>query len=399
VADPLLARGLVLLPEGQQPIVLCALDWLGVGNGGHDRWKNALAKAARTTPSRVAIHTVHQHDAPGDDATAAELLRSYGLSDALQSEAFAATAAARVALALAKAKPQRVTDVSWGSAAVEKVASNRRILGTDGRVTFVRLTSCRQSAYCDAPEGTIDPLARTVSFWDGEKRLATMAYYATHPMSYYGKGAVGADFVGMARRAQDGFCVYFTGAAGNIGAGKYNSGAPETRQVLADRLAAGIRSSIASEHKAKVDTVRWSSVPTALPHREGEEFTEDAIAAVLADANKPPRDRANAARYLAWSRLVKSGRRIDITALHIGGVHIVHMPGELFVEYQLAAQKEQPREFVAMAAYGDYGPMYIGTRASYDQGGYETSAVSRVAPAVEELLLESLRRTVIPSNR
>jgi hypothetical protein len=256
------------------------------------------------------------------------------------------------------------------------------------------LTSCRQSPHCDAPEGVIDPIARTISFWNDQQLIATMAYYATHPMSYYGKGQVGADFVGMARRAQDGFCMYFTGAAGNIGAGKYNTGAPETRQVLADRLAAGIRKSIAAEQKAKVDGVRWTTVPTALPHREGSEYTEDAIVAVLRDDKKTPRDRANAARYLAWSRLSKAGRRIDITALHVGGAHIVHMPGELFIEYQLAAQKELAREFVALAAYGDYGPMYIGTRAAYDQGGYETSAVSRVSPGVEDVMMDSMRKVL-----
>ena len=29
--------------------------------------------------------------------------------------------------------------------------------------------------------------------------------------------------------------------------------------------------------------------------------------------------------------------------------------------------------FVAMAAYGDYAPWYIGTAIAYEQGGYETS--------------------------
>jgi hypothetical protein len=32
------------------------------------------------------------------------------------------------------------------------------------------------------------------------------------------------------------------------------------------------------------------------------------------------------------------------------------MPGELFVEYQLAAKAMRPDLFVTMAAYGDYGP-------------------------------------------
>ena len=71
---------------------------------------------------------------------------------------------------------------------------------------------------------------------------------------------------------------------------------------------------------------------------------------------------------------------------------MVHMPGELFVEYQLAAAKERAGELVATAAYGDYGPMYIGTRRAYDEGGYETTAVSRVAPAVEDVLLTAVRK-------
>jgi hypothetical protein len=68
------------------------------------------------------------------------------------------------------------------------------------------------------------------------------------------------------------------------------------------------------------------------------------------------------------------------------------MPGELFVEYQLAAAAQRPAELVATAAYGDYGPMYIGTARSYAEGGYETSAVSRVAPAVEDVLLSATRQ-------
>ena len=89
---------------------------------------------------------------------------------------------------------------------------------------------------------------------------------------------------------------------------------------------------------------------------------------------------------------MKGGRRLDLTALRLGQFSVVHMPGELFVEYQLAAAKERAGELVATAAYGDYGPMYIGTRRAYDEGGYETTAVSRVAPAVEDVLLTAVRK-------
>jgi hypothetical protein len=68
------------------------------------------------------------------------------------------------------------------------------------------------------------------------------------------------------------------------------------------------------------------------------------------------------------------------------------MPGELFVEYQLAAQELRPDLFVAMAAYGDYAPWYIGTEIAYEQGGYETSPISSlVAPCVEDVLIRAVQ--------
>jgi hypothetical protein len=390
VTDPLSARGVVLHPGGQRPIVLCAVDWLGIGNTSRDRWRAALAKAAGTTPDRVALHTVHQHDAPGDDAAALALLPA-GIP--LGPDAFALQAMNRVARAVRAAKPVAITEVTAGAAPVVEVASNRRILGPDGRVAFGRMTACRNSPQCQAPEGVIDPLLRSISFWAGPRRVATLSYYATHPMSYYGKGAVSADFVGHARNQQtDTFQVHFTGAAGNIGAGRYNDGSPEMRPVLAQRMATAMAAAKAAEKPVPFGDIRWLSEPVAMPLREGVGFAEAELEAAIANPSLDPKQRANHARYLAFYRLTKAGRRIDITSLRIGSFSVVHMPGELFVEYQIAAAAERRNELVATAAYGDYGPMYIGTSRSYSEGGYETSAVSRVAPSVEDVLLAATRK-------
>src|SRR5213596_2052974 len=48
------ARGVVLLGTGD-PIVLCALDWIGIANEGHDAFCSALARATGTVPGRVAV--------------------------------------------------------------------------------------------------------------------------------------------------------------------------------------------------------------------------------------------------------------------------------------------------------------------------------------------------------
>ena len=39
VVDPLTVRGVVLQGEGNEPIVLCAIDWVGSGNEGYDAWR------------------------------------------------------------------------------------------------------------------------------------------------------------------------------------------------------------------------------------------------------------------------------------------------------------------------------------------------------------------------
>ena len=94
---------------------------------------------------------------------------------------------------------------------------------------------------------------------------------------------------------------------------------------------------------------------------------------------------------LSWARLRRESQTIDLTVLQLGIARILHMPGELFVEYQLYAERLRPDLFVAMAAYGDYSPGYIGTRLAYTQGGYETGTPSRVAPEVEDVLVTALR--------
>src|SRR4051812_27408264 len=59
VVLPLSCRGVVLVGQGS-PIVLCAVDWIGIGNDGQAEFRKALADAAGTTVARVEVHTLHQ---------------------------------------------------------------------------------------------------------------------------------------------------------------------------------------------------------------------------------------------------------------------------------------------------------------------------------------------------
>jgi hypothetical protein len=397
VDDPLSARGVVLLGAGE-PIVLCAVDWVGIGNGAYDAFREALARAAGTVPGRVAVHVLHQHDAPGCDFDADSLLAPAGLNGQLCDVVFARAVIQRLATAVSEAalKAEPVTHVSVGRGKVEQVASNRRVMGPDGRVKYVRYSATRDPVIRAEPEGTIDPNVQLLAFWNADRCLGVLTYYATHPQSYYGAGRVSADFPGLARSLREQALsgirhVHFNGAAGNVTAGKYNDGAHENRQLLAQRLAAGMETAWQTAVKSPVTAadVAWNVVPVLLP--AAPKLDESELRATIADAKAPLKQRLGAGRHLAWLLRCQRNHAIEVSCLKVGPARVLHMPGELFVEYQLAAQQMRPGEPVMMAAYGEYGPGYIGTKIAYSQGGYETGPVSDVAPEVEEVLQKAMR--------
>lgn len=398
VQTPLACKGIVLV-GAEKPIVICALDWIGISNGGQDVFRERLAKAAGTEPARVAVHVLHQHDAPRCDFAAEELLNHHGVRGVGFDPGFAREVVDRTAGAVreAIAKSTPVTHLGLGSGEIEKVASNRRILGTDGKVQHVRWTATADPKVRAFPAGTIDPQLKLISFWNDDKPLVAITFYATHPQSYYRTGLANPDFPGLARNAREEATgvihVHFNGAGGNIGAGKWNDGSPENRRILADRVAAGMQRAWDATKKEPITAkdVAWAVEPVTLP--VAPHLDEAKLRALVEDSAADGSVRFQAAQDLVWLRRCQSGETIDIGCLTLKNARVLFMPGELFVEYQLAAQALRPDLFVAMAAYGEYGSGYIGTEIAYGQGGYETSErASKVAPQVEGVLMGAVRK-------
>lgn len=396
---PLRCRGIVLL-GADQPIVLCAVDWIGIANEGQDVFRDSLAEAAGTTRERVAVHTLHQHDAPGCDFSAEKIVDELDLNGYGRFQGdFHRLVIQRTAEAIRSAIPNAasISHYGWGTADVQKVASNRRIMGPDGKVRAVRYTATRSAALRAEPEGVIDPEVSLLSFWNNEQPVAVLSYYACHPQSYYRTGVPSPDFPGIARllRGQsvpDALHVHFNGAGGNIGAGKYNDGDKENRIILANRLAEGMKQAWGKTEKWPIspEEISWQVEAVQLPPAEYIQ-EETYLKAIQEEA---PRGYIARIDQLAWLRRCKDGHAIDVACLGVGRSRVLHMPGELFVEYQLLAKALRPDLDVTMAAYGEYGPGYIGTKAAYSEGGYETSQLaSGVSPGAEAILnhaMESL---------
>ncbi len=401
IDDSLSARGVVLVPKNERPIVLCAVDWIGISNDGQDAWKNKLAAAAKTTPDRVSVHALHQHDGARCDFSIEKIMSEYGMGNQRLSNTFVESVINRTADAVAAALNNTlpVTAIGFGKAKVDSVASNRRVVGSDGTI-IPRWSAVRDSFLQNAPEGLIDPWLKCVSFWNGNKPVGLLTYYATHPQSYYGKGDVTCEFVGIARNnieAKEKIpVVHFTGAAGNISAGKYNDGSVERRKLLAQRIEKGMAEAWKNTEVTPLAAgdIGWNATKITLPL--GDNIDKPRLLKILNDRSLSIDHRFLAAEKLAWYNRSKAGTKVAISALRLGKNWLLNLPGEAFVEYQLYAQRMRPDGNVCTAAYEEYGPGYICTSvAYYEKGGYETSAiVSGTAPEVEPIMLKAINEVL-----
>lgn len=399
VSEPLQALGLVIFGTGD-PIVLCAVDWCEIRNRDHVIWREQLAKAAGTIPERVAVQSLHQHNAPLADTIAEDVLRDakspYHIHDAGWMERTLAGVAAAVKDATAKQQP--LTHIAVGEAKIAEVASNRRVMGPDGKVRGVRTSATRDPALRAAPEGTIDPMLKTISFWNGERKLAVLHYYGTHPMSYYGNGIVSSDFVGIARErrtAEDRVPhIYFTGCGGNVTAGKYNDGSPANRPVLTNRVYEAMKGAEKAARKSPVREIAWQTRPIILPVNPS--FREADLLKQVRDEKASSSTQIVAALKLAYLRYSTAGNPIVLSCLHLGDdVRVMHLPGEPFIEYQLFAQEAVQGKFVAVAGYGDGGCGYIPLEKSFAEGGYEPTQAF-AAPSSETLLRQKIVELLKP---
>ncbi|MBM3982458.1 MAG: hypothetical protein FJ304_19750 [Planctomycetes bacterium] len=394
VDDPLKALGVVLL-GGAKPVVLCAVDWTGLRNEAFRVWRAALAEAAHTTPEHVSLHCVHPHNAPFADLEAQKLIAAAKAPVSLDLKYYGECVKKSVeALKASLVKALKFTHIGTGAAEVKEVASNRRVLGDDGKVKFTRTSATKDKTARDAPEGLIDPTLRTLSFWDGETALAALHFYACHPMSYYGDGRVSADFCGLARQKRRDetkvFQVYFNGCGGNVTAGKYNDGSKENRPVLRDRIHAGMVAAWKVTKKAEAKGFEWRFEAVKFPARKEVSFGAEESKKALEDVKATAAKRNNAAYQLAWLKRIDTP--IEVNCLDFGGkVLNLFLPGEAFVEYQLAALKMRGDVVVNVAAYGDDGPGYIPTAKAYLEGGYEPT-VALSGPGSEEILLAAMRK-------
>jgi len=388
IDDALEAIGYVLLSDAK-PIVVCVLDWAGLMNSAHRRFRNALANAAGTTLDRVALHCVHQHNTPFVCETTRMLAAQHPeLAPVFDPDFFTIClerGADAVRVALGQARP--VTHIAHGRVAVQRVASNRRVDRDErSNVRTMRGSACTEPKLINLPEGTIDPNLQTVAYYSGKEKIVSCHYYATHPMSFYRDGRVTSDFCGLARKRRqrdEPHCahLYFTGCAGNVAAGKYNDGSAAARVALTQRMYDAI---VAAEEQLRPEPVRALEWRIAeIQPRARALPTINELGATVGGPKAEQVGKILRAYWQSWRERTDRGEPLGLSCLRINDVSLLHLPGELFVEYQLKAQRLREGSPVAVAAYGDGGPWYIPTELEYPSGGYENT-VAFSEPTIDQ---------------
>jgi hypothetical protein len=397
VLDPLLAKG-VVIEDGANRYVLCALDWCAISNSTHELFRQRMAAAAGTDASRVAVQSVHQHTAPYVDGDANKIVSQLAAPPLSMSDKFLDDLTGRLAAAVkdATAKLEPFDRVGTGQARVERVAGARRLKGPDGKITVRWSSNGGNRQLQEAPEGNIDPFVRTITFARGAKSLVRIHYYASHPQTFCCDGTVTADFVGIAREAvekKEGvFQVYFTGCGGDVTVGKYNDKSLAAREGLTVRFQAGLEASGAATRYERPGKIVWRSAPLTLAKRSDmAAMVAQSRARIENTGKSTAQDVYKAAIVLAWDARTKP---LDVSSLQIGRIHILHLPGEPSLEYQFYAQRLLKDKFVAVAGYGDCAPGYLVADKHFEEGGYEPTE-AHGGPGSEARIKDAIRQVMV----
>jgi hypothetical protein len=393
VEQPLLGKGIVL-EQGTNRYALCALDWCLLANESEWSFRKAIAEGAGTSPDRVAVQCIHQHAAPYADEGAFRCLDEVKPPIAHLSSNFMSLVRGRLASAASEAvaKLEPFDEIGTGLARVERVASERRLLGANGRIVTRYSGAAKDPKMAEAPEGDIDPWLKTITLARDGKALVRLHYYATHPQTFCCDGRASYDFVGLAREATEQQekvpQLYFTGCSGNVTAGKYNDGSPRALAELTQWLEAAMLAASQGTRFVPAKELVWRNYSLTLPLRAAR----DSVVAQSRGWLENPTQAEGMRVYMGAMRLSfveRLASPIALSSLQVGKVHILHLPGEPMLDFQFHAQRLKPDDFVAVAGYGDCGTAYICTDKAIDEGGYEPEA-SNVGKGSEKLLKHAI---------
>jgi hypothetical protein len=146
-----------------------------------------------------------------------------------------------------------------------------------------------------------------------------------------------------------------------------------------------------------VERFDFRVTPLRLEPRSGPGFSVPELESQLTPATKPFQ-QCLAAMGLSWRKSIAAGHAIEIPCIDFGVAQLLLLPGESYVEFQLAAQRARPDSFVCVAGYGDGATGYIPTEKHFAEHDSNLEDWCWIAPGSEARMLQAIDRALRPGR-
>lgn len=417
IHDELHARALVL-DDGKSKLAIIVCDSCMIPREVITDAKRLIRERSQLEPDHVLISATHAHSCP----TAGSVFQSDPDPDYLKFLAVRIADSAQ--RALNNLEPAKI---GWGAGKNAEQVFNRRWKMKPGTIPADPFGKTNDRARMNPgvanpdlvePAGPTDPEVPVISVRSKSGRpIALLANYSLHYVGGVGAGHASADYFGaFADRTKqliegDRLDPPFVAMMSNGTSGDINNiNFREARQpsppygrikLVADELATeAVRVANSLEyHDAITLDARAADLKLGVRQPNSEELA--AAEATLARAKKGSDLSTLPELYARESVLLsKFPKQVDVNvqALRIGGLAVVAIPCEVFVEIGLKIKAESPIKpaFTIELANGYNG--YLPTKEQHEMGGYETwrarssylevDAASKITSKALELLQE-----------
>ncbi|MEC5145274.1 hypothetical protein [Chitinophaga sp. 212800010-3] len=334
---PLKARVLTLI-AGDEAVALVSLDLLALSDtatGGWVAFKEALS--GKILPENIIITCTHTHNAP----------ESVGLSRLYLSDVYRSwlnEVKQRIKEAIQQAFDTTVPcTLSICSTILDGYSLQRRVPTAAGIIMSDALQPVTPEMMRREP---VDRRVHGIRFCnDAGEVVATLVHAICHPVHEMCLPHISPDYPGelclaLAAYGGNGMALFLNGAAGDVNPPTVSGG-----PVYAYRHGGALAALIANNEA-------WWPVDA------------NAFAFVRREIQFPVRAVVDVPN--------KEDALARISAVALGSVAIVFLPGEPFTETALEIEKASPFEHTLIAAYAENTIGYIPVAKAFKEGGYET---------------------------
>jgi neutral/alkaline ceramidase-like enzyme len=404
--DPLVAKAAVFADSNGAKAALLALDVCMVDRRNVGLIRNVVGSQCDVPPENVVVHATHTHSGPAPNS---RFCFGFDFEPYRKpAEDFLTLAASAVATANENLTPARI---SIGRASEDRISFNRRLRRTDGstQMNWEALAPGFEPDEIDAAWGPIDPEVICLVVEQDHRPVAAVVNFGLHPAILAGDNWLySADYPGALAEAMrsihgDHFTtLFFNGCCGNTNHVDYREPAQgrgfQQVQRVGHILAATASRAIRAAVPVATDRVAVSSRKVSLERVKIDEDLRGRCEKILEDQqNGPPKGQVDGLpdAYFAEMRLAMYKKQsqpdaVEVTAVRLGDVSLVGMPGEGFCELGIALKQDSPAHHTLVAGLTNDCVGYLPTEGSFAHGGYETTIGSTMyEPGAAESLVKS----------